>query len=174
FTFDTGDPLTTTDPNQINVNNWGNLIITNQASAAIRTDGIDLTARYELPTDTLGKFTLMANANLILNFEVQSDPSQPYQHYEGLWTANFGTARGLIPDYRLNFGLSWDFHGLTYSVLAHYIPPVVDEGTLHPQVASPGAANIYTVNGKAWYVPSYYTIDMQLAYSFGPKFGRFL
>ena len=91
------------------MNNWGNLIITNQASAAIRTDGIDLTANYELPTDTLGKFTLMANANLTLNFEVQSDPSQPYQHYEGLWTANFGTAQGLIPDYRLNFGLSWDF-----------------------------------------------------------------
>ena len=31
------------------------------------------------------------------------------------------------------------------------------------------AANSYTVNGLAWRIPSYFTIDMRLAYEFGKK-----
>jgi len=154
------------------VDNWGNLLLTNTASAKLRTDGLDLGAAYEHPTESLGKFTLMANANYIFNFEVQSDPTQKFHQYQGLYTANFGTAQGLIPDYRINTGLTWEIYDFTYSIIAHYVPEVTDLGFLHPQVGDTSHGN--TVNGKAWQVSDYFTIDMQLAYKFGPKYGRYL
>jgi iron complex outermembrane receptor protein len=172
FVFADGTRLTTTAPNQVTVDNWGNLLLTNTASAKLRTDGLDLGAAYEHPTENLGKFTLMANANYIFNFEVQSDPTQKYHQYQGLYTANFGTAQGLIPDYRINTGLTWDIYDFTYTILAHYVPEVTDLGFLHPQVGDTSHGN--TVNGKAWQVSDYFTIDMQLAYRFGPKYGRYL
>ena len=116
------------------MDNWGNLILQNTAASALKTDGVDLSASYEYPTENFGKFTLMGNANLTFNYKVRSDSSLPYHHYKGQWTANFGTSQGLIPDYRLNFGLTWDIHDFSYSILAHYIPAVVDLGFLHPQV----------------------------------------
>jgi iron complex outermembrane receptor protein len=172
FTFDSGAHLTTTAPNQVNANNWGNLLLTNAAVAALRTDGIDLSANYERPIENLGKFSLFGNANLTLNFEEQAAPGQPYYHYEGQWTANFGTAQGLIPDYRLNAGLTWEFHDFVYTILGHYIPGVEDLGFLHPAAGQDTQG--YTINGKPWHVSSYYTIDMQLAYNFTEKWGRFL
>jgi len=172
FTFADGSRLLTTAPNQVTIGNFNNLVLTNTATAALRTDGLDLSATYEHPTETFGKFTLFGNANVTFNFEEQASPGAKYYHYEGQWTANFGTAQGLIPDYRLNFGLTWDFHDFAYSISAHYIPGVVDLGFEHPQVGDTSQG--FTINGKPWQVPDYYTIDMQLAYHFGPKFGRFL
>jgi iron complex outermembrane receptor protein len=172
FVFADGTRLVTPAPNQVTVENWGNLFLTNSARAKLRTDGLDLGTTYERPTENFGKFTVMANANWVFNFEVQSDPSQKYHSYEGLYTANFGTAQGLIPDYRINTGLTWEFFDFTYSILAHYIPPVTDLGFLHPQVGDTSHGN--TVSGTAWHISDYYTIDMQLAYKFGPKFGRYL
>lgn len=171
FTFADGTSLTTTAPNQVTVDNWGNLILTNEAVASLRTDGLDMTAAYELPTDAVGKFTFIGNANWIHNFEIRSGPTKGYFRYEGQWTANFATAQSLIPDYRVNVGVTWDFMDFSYNVMAHYIPGVTDFGFLHPETAQSQQGS--TVDGKPYDVPSYYTIDMQLAYKFGPKWGRY-
>jgi iron complex outermembrane recepter protein len=172
FTFFDGSTLTTTDPDQVNAGNWGNLILTNTAAAALRTEGLDLSATYERPTENLGKITLLGNANMIFNYEVRSSPSSPYHHYEGQWTANFGTSQGVIPDYRINCGLVWEYQDFAYTILAHYIPSVTDLGFLHPEVGAEFQG--FTLNNQPWKVSDYYTIDMQLAYNFGEKWGRFL
>ena len=172
FFFADGTQLTTTAPNQVTVDNFGNLLLTNQAVASLRTDGLDMSASYELPTDSAGKFTFLGNANWIHNFEVRSGPGRGYQRYEGQWTANFATAQSLIPDYRINVGLTWEYMDFTYNIMAHYIPSVTDMGFLHPEVAAPFQG--FTVNNEPFKVDAYYTIDMQLAYKFGPKWGRYL
>lgn len=172
FTFFDNSVLTTTDPNQVTANNWGNLLLTNTASAALRTDGIDMSANYEIPTERYGTFSFLANANLTLNFEVRSDPSLPYFHYEGQYTANFGTSQGLIPDYRLNMGFTWDFCNFSYNIMAHYIPSVTDLGFLHPQVGADFQG--FTLNNEPREIPDYYTIDMQISYRFPPESGKWL
>lgn len=172
FTFADGTKLTTTAPGQVTVDNWGNLLITNQASGSLRTDGLDISAAYELPTDAAGKFTFLGNANWIHDYEIRSAPGRGYYRYEGQWTANFGVAQGLIPDYRLNLGLTWEYMDFAYNIMAHYIPGVTDNGFLHPEVGAPFQG--FTVNNSPYHVDAYYTIDMQLAYRFGPKWGRYV
>ncbi len=172
FTFSDGTRLTTPTAGQVNAGNFGNLLLTNTAAASIRTDGLDLGAAYEHPFEHYGKLTLFGNANVTFNFEEKAGSGQKYYHYEGQWTANFGTAQGLIPDYRLNLGLTWEFCDFTYSILGHYIPGVEDLGFNHPQVAA--GSQGFTVNGKTWHVSDYYTIDMRLAYHFDQKWGKIL
>ncbi len=172
FTFADGTHLTTTAPNQVTVDNWGNLLLTNTATAKLKTDGIDLSASYKRPIENAGTWTVFGNANLIMNYELQSSPAKPFYHYEGLTTWQFGTAQGTIPDYRLNFGLTWEFHDFTTTLLAHYIPSVTDLGFLHPEVGLDQQG--FTSDTKAFNVPAYYTLDLQVSYFFGPKYGRFV
>lgn len=169
FRFDDGTRLTTTAPNQVTVANWGSAGRPLRNGAEQMTDGIDFSAMYELPTDNVGKFTFFASANLLFNYTYK-DPliGGPY-HYEGQFTDNgpAGGAQGTLPDYTINTGLTWDFKNFTYTINARYIPEVVDQGSLHASnQPGAGAQNDYTQNGKAWVVPAWYAIDMQLAYTF--------
>ncbi len=170
FTTFSGAPLT--GPGQLTVNDWGNLILTNSATAALRTDGLDIGSSYEKSTDTMGKYTFSGMVNWIHNYEIQSSPTKKYYRYEGLYTQGFGTSQGLIPDWRLNLGLTWEYQGFTYDIMGHYIPPVTDLGDLFGEVGN--TTQDYTLNGKAWHVPDYFTIDMRLAYTFKESYGRIL
>lgn len=169
FRFDDGTGLTTTAPNQVTVANWGTAGRPLRNGAEQMTDGLDLSATYELPTDNLGKFTFFAAGNVLFNYTYQ-DPliGGPY-HYEGQFTDNgpAGGAQGTLPDFSINTGLTWDIKNFTYTISARYIPEVTDLGSLHSSTQpGVGAQNDYTLNGGKWMVPDYYTIDMQIAYTF--------
>lgn len=168
FTFDDGSALTTPAPNQVNTGNWGSLNVPLANGAAQQTDGLDLSAIYELPTDTAGKFTFYANANVLFNYEYE-DPiiGGPY-NYEGQYTddANgIGGAQGTLPDFMLSTGLNWQIRNFSYTINARYIPEVDDIGFMHPSVGE--AEHGFTVDGSEWTVDEYYAIDMQLAYEIG-------
>jgi iron complex outermembrane receptor protein len=161
-----GNPLTTTAPNQVLQRTFGTLTVPLSDSEAIRTEGIDFAANYSVPV-RLGTVTLSGNVNWTLNYEVQEAPGYPYYNYVGQGTYGFGTAQGIIPDYKVNCALTWDFKGLQYVISANYLPGVTIPGNLFPSVTGPGATQGSTVNGLAQQVGSYYTIDMQLSYEFG-------
>jgi hypothetical protein len=177
FRFDDGTSLTTTAPGQINIDNFGTMTVPVDNGAKVKTDGIDLTAIYRMSQfqETAGLFTLFANANVLFNFEYD-DPTihlnpkgqkGPFE-YGGSYTDRLngiGGGQGLLPDFQLTTGLSWDIYDFTYTVNARYIPEVDDPGTLHPAVGSD--VNDFTVSGQPWKVESYYAIDMQLAYELG-------
>lgn len=165
FTFADGTKLTTTAKNQVTVGNFGNVILTNSANGALQTDGFDFGVNYLIPTDSLGKFTLSANANWLLNYKFRNSPSLNYQRFEGLHTQNFGGSQGVIPDYNITAILSWDISDFTFTITGNYIPSVMDLGNLHPTVGDVTHGN--TVSGGAWKVPDYYTIDLQIAYELG-------
>jgi iron complex outermembrane receptor protein len=162
FTFYDGTRLTTPTPGQVTVDNWGNLIIPWQPNSAIKTEGLDFSANYIIPMDEkCGRISLSAVANYILSYELRTSTSTPYHDYVGTFT----TLSGLMPEYNITTSLTYELGGFTYVISAHYLPETSDPGLTFPEYGE--AEHGYTVNGKTWTIPSYFTIDMQVAYEFG-------
>jgi iron complex outermembrane receptor protein len=177
FRFNDGSQLTTTDPKQITSANWGTLQVPLANGSSTETDGLDLTAAYRLSQwqDTAGIFTIYASANVLFNFKY-GDPliGGPYQ-YKGFYTDRLngiGGGQGLLPEWQITTGLSWEFRNFTYSINARYVPEVSDPGTLFASNLNfekqfDDQLNDFTGDGTKWKIGSYFTIDMQLAYEIG-------
>jgi iron complex outermembrane receptor protein len=168
FQFDDGSVLTTPAPNQITESNWGNMGVPLSNGADQWTSGLDIMATYRLDTEQVGSFTFFVNANVLFYYKY-ADPvaGGPY-HYEGEFTDNSSGvpgANGTLPDFVIIPGVSWEFKDFTYTVNAKYIPEVTDLGDMHASLGSP--INNYTLDGSIWTIPSYFTIDMQVAYEIG-------
>jgi iron complex outermembrane receptor protein len=164
FTFFDGTRLTTPAPNQVTVDNWGNLIIPWAPAGALRTEGLDLSINYVLPVDQrYGKITVGAVANVIINYEYQTSPSRPYFDYVGTYTP----IQGLIPDYNITATLTYEYSGWTAVGSLHYLPSMTDPGGLFPEynLGEQG----FTINNtdQAYKIPAYMTFDIQLSYEFG-------
>jgi iron complex outermembrane receptor protein len=170
WTFANGTKLTSTAPNQVVDATWGLLDIPWANGSKTETEGIDFSATYEKPTESLGKFTFYVNANLTLDY-LYGDPVEggPY-HYEGQYTdlQVVDGAQGTLPEYQITTGLTWEYKDFTYTISAHYIPQVTDKGDAFPLNGNPSKVpNDYTNSGKNWTVDSWFDIDMQIAYEFG-------
>jgi iron complex outermembrane receptor protein len=162
FTFFDGTTLTTTAPNQVTPDNWGNLIIPWSGAGGQRVQGIDFAGDYVLPLDpSIGKFSLDAVANLTISHELSTGAGRPFFDYTGTWTA----IQGLIPNFTVTASLTYQYEGVTFVTSVHYIPETQDPGTLFPEYGQPTQG--YTISGASWTIPSYYTIDMQLSYEWG-------
>ena len=154
------DGLPLTDAvNQANDAEWGNLNVPLANGATTETDGLDIGANYRLETEKAGVFNFYANANLLFSYRY-SDPVSggPYQ-YAGLYSdangVGIGGEQGTLPKFQINTGVSWDIHDFTATVNARYIPEV-----------DVWYGEWFTIDGSGWTVPSWYSIDMQLAYQF--------
>jgi iron complex outermembrane recepter protein len=162
FTFFDGTRLTTPTPGQVTVNNWGNLILPWQPNSAIKTDGLDFSANYLIPMDEkYGKISLTAVANYILSYELRTASTTAYHDYSGTYT----TLSGLMPEYNITTSLTYELGGFSYTISAHYLPETSDPGLTFPEYGE--SEHGYTIDGKTWTIPSYFTIDMQVAYEFG-------
>lgn len=161
FTFVDGTTLTTPTANQVTIDNWGNAAFPWIETAGTRTSGFDIGANYVLPTDKLGKFTFGAVCNLLLTYQTSTGEGRPYYDYVGTYSG----IGGLIPKFTITPSLTYEYADWTYAVSANYIPSVSDPGNLLPEYG--GTEQGYTIDGSAWTVPSYFTVDMQLAYEFG-------
>ncbi len=180
FRFADNSRLTTALPNQVAfasgnpAQDAGTLAVHYEGGAAQRTDGIDLGLQYVYPTKDWGTFTLAANANVLNSYEVRLTKNGQYYQYGGQYTSpsSVGGANGTLPDWIVTDSLTWEYKGWTANVSSRYIPNVVDLGDMFPTAGSP--VNDYTYNGAIWTVDSWYAIDMQLSYKFGPDAGRAL
>ncbi len=171
FKFANGGTLTSTAPNQLVDATWGSLDLPLENGAKTETDGLDMSANYVLPTAAAGTFTFFAAADVVFKF-LFSDPviGGPF-HYDGQYTdpqVAVG-AQGLIPDYTVNTGLSWDIQNWNYTVNARYIPSVEDKGYGFP-FRNETFTTIGTAahpDGPTWTVEDWFSIDMQLSYELG-------
>ena len=171
YTFADGSKLTTTAANQVLDATWGSLDLPLENGAKTETDGLDMSATYELPTASAGRFTFFASGDVVFKF-LYSDPiiGGPY-HYEGQYTDSQVAPgpQGLIPDYNITAGMTWDIQNWTYTINSRYIPEVKDKGygfpannetfTTLPTTKAP--------DGPTWTVASWFDIDMQLSYEIG-------
>ena len=181
FRFNDQSRLTSPATNQITSANWGIMDIPLGNGAQTETDGLDLSASYRLTKwqDTAGVFTFYAAANWLFNYKYQ-DPliGGPFQ-YKGFYTdrANgIGGGQGLIPDWQINTGVTWEYpignDSLAVTVNARYIPEVDDPGTLFAsnldfERTFDDLLNDFTLDGSKWKIQSWYSIDLQLAYELG-------
>jgi iron complex outermembrane receptor protein len=162
-----GTKITTPAVNQANDADWGTLNVPLANGAEIETDGLDLGANYRLDANNAGVFNFYANANVLFSYKY-SDPvaGGPFE-YGGLYSdannVGIGGEAGTLPDFQINTGVSWDIHDFTLNVNARYIPGV-----------DVWFGSDFTIDGSEWEVESWYSIDMQLAYRFGEKYGRAL
>jgi len=169
FFFQDGSQLTTTDPDQVNGDNWGSGVRPYRNGAQQETDGLDIAANYELPTDNYGKFTFFAAANVLFSYRY-GDPEigGPYQYADQFTdTGPAAGSQGTLPKFVLTVGLTWEIRDFTCTINSRYIPSVIDWADMHPSVGSEYSG--YTISGNPWTIPDYYTIDTQLAYEFGKR-----
>jgi iron complex outermembrane receptor protein len=170
-----GDPTTF-----IAADNFDTLNLPLLQNGSERVEGIDFGLNYKLETKQAGTFNLFANANLTLAFDFNPGAGQ-YYSYKGQYTdvpgAVVAAPQGTIPDYNITTGVTWSFFNFDYTVLAHYLPGIVDLGDTHGSVGSP--VDHFTLDrttgapgGPVWRVPAYFKIDMQLAYNFRSESGK--
>jgi iron complex outermembrane recepter protein len=155
----------------ISHNNFGTLTIPTVPGGSQRTEGLDMSVNYVVKTENAGQFTLFANANLLLFYQFRTDQQSQWVDFGGQYTDNaslsISQAQGALPNYKVNTGVTWSFHNFDYTVIGHYTPAINDLGDTMPLVGN--AVNSFTQSGATWQVPAYYTIDMQLAYTFRHK-----
>ncbi|MDH4372792.1 MAG: TonB-dependent receptor [Verrucomicrobiota bacterium] len=164
YTDSGGNPLTTGAANQVTASNFGNLDVPLLPGSSQRTYGIDFTANYKVPTDSLGEFNLFANANYLLGYKQNQGPGTPFLSFAGQYTDSqvTGISNGAMPDYLVTTGTTWDYQNFQYSIVGRYVPGVADQGYLFTGDTVHG----FTANDLVWNVPDYYTVDMRLAYNF--------
>ena len=156
----------------ITYENFGTLNLPLLPDCSQRTEGIDFGANYKLEMENAGTFNFFANVNLTLGWDIKLGAGSRWMSYDGQYTdaQAVGAAQGMIPDYNVTCGLTWNYRNFDYTVVAHYLPGVTDYGDMHPSVGAP--VNDFTANGQAWKVSDYYRIDMQLAYNFKSPSGK--
>jgi iron complex outermembrane receptor protein len=168
FTFADGTRLSTPAANQLTVDNWGIMDVPLANGAEQETDGLDISLVYKIPTKKVGTFQVFVNANVLFNYTYMDPVAGGPYHYEGQYTdqsQGLAGANGALPDYVIIPGMSWEIGDFTLAASARYIPEIDDPGYLHPAFGED--YNYFTLDGTSWTIPSYFTIDMQLAYEVG-------
>ena len=171
FLFADGSKLVTNAPNQVNSTNVGTLTIANDPAGDQWTDGLDLMVDYTFTTNSLGRFGVGAQANVLFNYKFRPTPDAPYYQYARNFTdgANgLGGQNGLLPSYIIKPYINHSFGPVATSIFLTYVPAVNASGSLFGGQAT---TNTNRVDGKAYTIPSYFTADVAINYTL-PNFGK--
>jgi outer membrane receptor protein involved in Fe transport len=78
------------------------------------TSGVDVGARYDLPTDAFGRFALSGDANFLLNYDV-TKPDGTVVKGKGNYDL------GVFPSVKFNAGVLWGLEGFGAGVNARFV-----------------------------------------------------
>ena len=112
-----------------------------------------VSADYEIPTDTMGTFSLATNGAVFSSFKFQALPGQAFIQYAGA-ANNTGVFGGTLPKYRFYSTINWNYRDLDLMLGNTYASSVNDtgpNGTSTPQIP----------------VSSYVAWDLRAAYTYG-------
>lgn len=129
--------------------------------------GIDITAFYELPTQSFGKFNFTLNFNHFVRYNVQVADGLGFTDFTGTFSSAVLTP-GSIP-YNKGVGIfEWQYKGFDFITTVNYIGDYSDDNSAvngsDISVNSTDPANpVYTRDRK---VAAYCTLDLQLSYEF--------
>jgi iron complex outermembrane receptor protein len=121
--------------------------------------GLDVTAVYELPTERFGKFTLSGGWNHFFTWKAQPGTGV-FNSFLGNY--NNGTlplAPGAIPWNKGSLRGEWEWQHFDFVATGNYVGDFRDD----PRFFS---TQYILLHGNTRNVPSYITLDMQLAYEF--------
>jgi iron complex outermembrane receptor protein len=129
-------------------------------------EGLDVTAVYVLPIpEPWGKFTLSGGYNHFFSWKAQPGIGQPFISFLGNY--NNGTvplAPGAIPWNKGYLRGEWEWRHFDFVMTGNYVGDFRDDQAFNagPNIITGSPSYI----GRIRTVPSYITLDMQLAYEF--------
>ncbi|MBI5382076.1 MAG: TonB-dependent receptor [Opitutae bacterium] len=171
FSFIDNTRLVTNAPNQVTSTNVGTLAIATNPSGDQMTEGLDLAVDYTWNANNLGRFNIGANANVLFNYKFRGTPRDKYNQYARNFTDStngLGGQNGTLASYVLKPYINHSIAGLATSLYFTHIPKVNNPGMLF---GGQSPTNTQRLDGKAYTMPSYTTVDLALSYQV-PNFGR--
>lgn len=173
FRFVDGSSLATNTPNQVTSTNAGTLRVVNNPLGDLRTDGLDLAAKYSFATASAGTFEVGADANVIFNFKARANPASPYLQYARVFTESIngkGNPQGVLPSHVLRAHVGHTWRQVRTTLRLTYVPSVDAPGTLFGAPA--GTPNILRADLKSYTISSYRTVDLAATYTVPDTAGR--
>jgi outer membrane receptor protein involved in Fe transport len=133
-----------------------------------KTDGVDIAARYELPTE-YGRFGFIFDGTLLHKFD-RTLGDGTVIHARGTYDLGSGLG-GVYPSFKFNAGVNWSMGGFSAGVSTRYI------GKFKECADSTGLMNgagglCYVNDSLARTVHPYNTYDLFLAYSLNTTVGK--
>jgi TonB dependent receptor len=124
---------------------------------AVRIEGFDLSARYNLDLQRFGQLELGANAVVFTKNDTKRTPFTHYFNTNGLDLAEGG---GATPEYKVTMLAEYRFQGATLSFNANYIPELLNAVGLDPEN-----------DDQSTYerIEDYITVDGRISYTFTGK-----
>ena len=124
--------------------------------------GIDVTATYEVPTERFGKFTFSSAWNHFFTWKAQPG-SGPFNNFLGNYNnGSLPLAPGAVPWNKGYLRGEWDWRHFDFIATGNYIGDFRDDRSVTS--TAPDYLRLYGNVPRT--VPSYITLDMQLAYEF--------
>lgn len=168
----TGNPLTTTAANQVNVQNVGSITVTNNPAGDQKTEGVDIQASYDfgIPSE-MGRLRLATATNILFSYKYRATNQDRYLQYARKYTnqftsVGFTSSNNTFPGYNITGNAVYSYKNLSVMLNMTYIPAVHDVGDLLGQERDPTAKNSFTVNGQEYIIPKYYKFDATVSYEF--------
>ena len=127
--------------------------------AGVRVQALDVSAEYELSTQSAGKFSFSTAGTFFRAFQFRALPDLPFYEYAGFVTTG-GPLGGTIPKYRFYSTVDWTYHHWDVTLGNTYIPAVTDINT-------GGFAFATSTTLKPQPVDRYLTWDLQVGYTVG-------
>jgi outer membrane receptor protein involved in Fe transport len=124
-------------------------------------DGWDFKASYELPTESLGTFTLRADATYTTSFRTQLRPGLPFVNTVG----DLGVSDSVPLQWRGKAGVQWQPNRWNINLTGRYVDSYVGR-TNNP---TPAASTRLGLDGDE--IPSSFEIDLQIGYTFPNRSG---
>jgi len=124
--------------------------------ATLKTDGVDLSASYAFDTN-LGTFELFANGTLVLNYELQAAPGEPFVDKLGLYESTGNPLR-----FKSKQGVMFNRGPWQAVATLNYTDDYVCKAGCYV----PGPGGVPMLNTKPVEIDSWLTLDLQVGYRF--------
>jgi len=145
-----------------------NITNTNLNVGTDRTDGVDLSMRYFLPTD-VGRFTLGFDGTWLHSYD-RTLADGTVIHGAGNFDLSTSGTGGVYPTFKFISGVGWSFVGFAAGVNTRYISSFTECGTTSGNFAGSGLC--YADSRYERRVAAYYTFDMYASYTLSNPLGR--
>jgi outer membrane receptor protein involved in Fe transport len=133
-----------------------------------RTDGVDLSMRYALPTDA-GRFTLAFDGTWLHAYD-RTLADGTVIHGRGNFDLNGSGTGGVYPSIKFISGVAWSFAGFFASVNTRYLSSFTECGTVSGNFAGSGLC--YVDSRYKRRVSAYNTYDMFASYTLPNPMGK--
>jgi iron complex outermembrane receptor protein len=165
FVFADGSRLVSTSANQVTSTNFGSITVAGNPAGDQWTDGMDFAVDYKFNTETMGRFSVGASANLLFNYMFRATPTDPYFQYARNYTDQtngISGVNGLLPSYIIKPYVSHVYGPVATSLFLTYVSPTTTTGGVG---FTTGSTDPDRIDGKPYTIPGYFTADLAVTYT---------